>query len=161
MNRLLDWVVAVGIAAIACMLIAQVFFRYVLNASLSWTEEVSTFTLIWVGIFGVASGLRTESFIAFTLFRTHRKAWLRGVSAFVAWGGTLIFAGLLVFYGWGASFGRPYSPISAAASIPLAWVYAIFPIGGALIVVLGALRFRRDLGEAFSARAEEKGGEGR
>lgn len=145
MIRMLNWLVAGGIATISCMLIAQVFFRYVLNSSLSWTEEVGTFLLIWVGVLGVASGLRSEDFIAFTLFRRSRIAAVRLLCTIISWPSTIAFSGLIAFYGWNLSFDRAYGPVSAAASIPLAWIYAIFPIGGVLIAALSIARFVREL----------------
>ena len=30
------------------MILAQVFFRYVLNDSLAWTEELAKFAMVWV-----------------------------------------------------------------------------------------------------------------
>lgn len=40
-------VVAGATLAVAAILVIQVFSRYVLNSSLSWGEEVSSFLMIW------------------------------------------------------------------------------------------------------------------
>lgn len=36
------------LAAMVVMVIAQVFFRYVLNDSLGWTEELAKYLMVWV-----------------------------------------------------------------------------------------------------------------
>ena len=63
-NKLLYWIVGILIGAIFVILIGQVFFRYVINASLSWTEEAARFLTIWTVFLGVAIALRTKSLIA-------------------------------------------------------------------------------------------------
>lgn len=39
---------AILLAAMSIMIIAQVAFRYVLNDSLTWTEELAKFSMIWI-----------------------------------------------------------------------------------------------------------------
>jgi TRAP-type C4-dicarboxylate transport system permease small subunit len=36
------------LALMVIMILAQVFFRYVLNDSLTWTEELSKFAMVWI-----------------------------------------------------------------------------------------------------------------
>ncbi|TFG90349.1 MAG: TRAP transporter small permease, partial [Candidatus Atribacteria bacterium] len=40
-----------------------VFFRYVLNNSLSWTEEVARYLMIWFAYIGMALAFRDESHV--------------------------------------------------------------------------------------------------
>lgn len=58
--------------AILCLLLiamvgvtfAQVVFRYLLQTSLSWSEEVARFLLIWLASLGAAYGFKTGSHFA-------------------------------------------------------------------------------------------------
>ncbi len=46
------WFLQFSIVALILLSVLQVFTRYVLNAPLSWTEEVSTWFLIWMTYVG-------------------------------------------------------------------------------------------------------------
>ena len=45
--------------SMALVVALQVFFRYVLNHSLFWSEELARFLLIWIGVLGAAYAFRT------------------------------------------------------------------------------------------------------
>src|SRR5437870_13216588 len=44
--------------AIIAILSAQIFFRYVLNSSIVWSEEVATWCLVWLVFIGAAAIMR-------------------------------------------------------------------------------------------------------
>ncbi len=45
-----------------------VFFRFVLNNALSWTEEVGRYMMIWVGFFGCYLAARDNSHVGVQMF---------------------------------------------------------------------------------------------
>ncbi|WP_026641471.1 TRAP transporter small permease [Bordetella petrii] len=137
-------VVAGATLAVAAILVIQVFSRYVLNSSLSWGEEVSSFLMIWAGLLGASTLARQDRYIAFSLFKESRRHAPRLAARLAAALATLVFAAILVWYGAQVSFFSAYSPRSSAAEIPLAWVYAIFPLAG-LIALVGAILRIADL----------------
>jgi TRAP-type C4-dicarboxylate transport system permease small subunit len=53
-----------------------VFFRYVLNNSLSWTEELARYLMVWFGLLGMGLALKDNEHVsvAFFLDRVPRKA---------------------------------------------------------------------------------------
>jgi TRAP-type C4-dicarboxylate transport system permease small subunit len=131
-------IVGIATLVVAGLLIAQVFFRYVLGSSLAWGEEVSTFLMIWAGLLGAATLAAQDRYIAFSAIKDSRRPWLRKASRTLASLAAIGFALLLVINGSRVSFLAEFSPRSSAAEIPLNWVYAVFPIAG-LIVIGGAL----------------------
>ena len=46
----------------------QVFFRYVLNSPLAWTEELARIALIWLVFWGSAIAFRKNEHLTLTLF---------------------------------------------------------------------------------------------
>ncbi len=60
-SKAVDWLArimsATFIGAMTIIVITGVFFRYVLNAPLSWPEEVSRYLMIWGASIGVSIGI--------------------------------------------------------------------------------------------------------
>src|SRR5690606_17354561 len=133
-------VVAGATLAVAVILVVQVFSRYVLHSSLSWGEEVSSFLMVWAGLLGASTLAREDRYVSFPPFKRSRPRALRQGARLVGAPAALVFAAILVWYGAQVSFFSAYSPRSSAAEIPLAWVYAIFPLAGLVALVGSVLR---------------------
>ena len=54
-GRLEDWAIIVFMAALLAAVDVQIFFRYVLNDSLIWPEEVARILLVWISFIGAAA----------------------------------------------------------------------------------------------------------
>lgn len=127
-----------GFRVVVAILVVQVFSRYVLNSSLAWGEEVSSFLMIWAGLLGASTLARQDRYISFSLFKDSRHRTVRLAARLAAALAALVFAWILVWYGAQVSFFSAYSPRSSAAEIPLSWVYMIFPLAG-MIALVGAI----------------------
>ena len=46
--------------ALVCIVSAQVFYRYVLNASLIWSETVSAWCMVWIVFIGAVSTIHDD-----------------------------------------------------------------------------------------------------
>jgi len=69
-----------GVTELICILLilttvvvtlTQIFFRYALNASLSWPEELARWAFVWMVFVGMAIGVHRNSHIAIDLLRRH------------------------------------------------------------------------------------------
>lgn len=123
------------IAVMTLSVLVQVFFRYVLNNPLSWTEEASIFMMIWMAFlvapFAYRSGANVSIEIIRDLFKG-RAQWLLQI--------VLTFLVLyLLFILFERSIAHSANGLrSSAKSIPIKmiWVYIAMPIGiGGMIVV--------------------------
>lgn len=125
--RVALWLAAVGMITMTAMVAWQVFSRYVLNASPSWTEAASIMVMSWFIFLGAAVGVRENFHMGFDVLLhvlpDAAKPWLRSVSdvAILAFGlGMVIYGSQLLIQTWTATLpvlglpgGFSYMPIVA------------------------------------------------
>src|ERR1041385_8500762 len=96
-----DWLAFVIFWSLAFIVFLQVFTRYVLNDSLSWTEEIARYGLMWVVFIGGIMLTRRNTHIAVELLSNVMKPGLARATllAFVDVI-KLGFLGLLAYLSW-------------------------------------------------------------
>jgi TRAP-type C4-dicarboxylate transport system permease small subunit len=138
LNAALDRVnclACVGIfAAILVIMILQIGFRYVLDAPLTWTEELARYLYVWACYLGAAVALRRRSHIAITLVADRlppgpARATLLGTQAL-----GLLFLLTLVIQG-GQLMAKTHDVLAITLPIPWSAIYLAAPVGGALMAL--------------------------
>jgi TRAP-type C4-dicarboxylate transport system permease small subunit len=118
----------------------QVFARYVLNNTPSWSEPISLHLMLWFILFGAAVGVRESVHLGLDIVRYMMPEWIQKVM-------DLMSLGFIVLFGIAMTW---YSILLAAgtwsASIPvLGWPGGVdfFPMiaGGVLISLFSLERF--------------------
>lgn len=115
----------------------QVFSRYILGTSFTWTEELARFSLIWMTILGAAylNGKREHlsmDFLYQKLSVTNKKKASIVIEILV-----FLFALVVMVIG---GFNLVYTTLhleqlSGTLRIPLGYVYAVMPASGVLIML--------------------------
>ena len=135
-NRIMEIFLMLIFGLLVLDVLFQVFSRYVLNTSFSWTEEFARFSLIWLSILGAAYlNAKREHLSMDFLYRKLSGPAKKKVSILIE---VLIFLFALVVMVIGGS-NLVYTTLhleqlSGTLRIPLGYVYAIFPICGLLIM---------------------------
>jgi TRAP-type C4-dicarboxylate transport system permease small subunit len=139
LTRALDWTV-IGLAGLLFILLnVAVFTRFVMNSSVSWSEELPAHVLAALTFIGAAYLTRTSEHLGFdAVVRIMRPGLKRAVMA----GNLLLMAGfgaLLAYYGGiaAASFG---SRMLISVDLPMGLFRWAMPIGGALIALVSLTR---------------------
>ncbi len=139
------WIGVFLMAAILVIMGLGVFFRYVLNDSLTWSEELARYGLVYATFIGGAVAARRRSHIRVTFLEVLLPAfwarWLERLQDIV----TLAFA---LYIAWLAIriSGILSSTRSAAMQLPMHYVYAAIVIGFGLMALrltVGLWRGRR------------------
>jgi TRAP-type C4-dicarboxylate transport system permease small subunit len=121
------WLASLGMVAMTAMVAWQVFARYVLNASPSWTEPASVMIMSWFIFLGAAVGVRENFHMGFDVLLyvlpDGAAPWLRAISdlAILVFGVAMIVYGLqLTIDTWTATLpvvglpgGFTYMPVTA------------------------------------------------
>ena len=123
-----EWILAALFGAVIVIAAAQVVFRYVLNNSLTWSEELSRYLFTWIIFLGAALAVKDGSHIAVEVilnrFPARFARWIRIGHQI------LILAFLVFIIVLGARLvGQTANTISPALSLPVNYVfYAALPV---------------------------------
>ena len=80
------------LALMSIIIVLQVFFRYVLNNSLSWSEELARYLFIWMIYVGISYGVKMDKHICVDAVYTFMPKSIKRGYAIVAYVLFLIFA---------------------------------------------------------------------
>jgi len=135
-NLILEKILIVIFALLVVDVLFQVFSRYILGTSFTWTEEFARFSLIWLTILGAAylNGKREHLSMDF-LYQKFSESNKRKASILIE---VLIFLFALIVMVIGG-FNLVYTTLhleqlSGTLRIPLGYIYAIMPFSGLLIM---------------------------
>ena len=135
-NRCIEYMLIAIFALLVLDVLWQVFGRYVLGQSFSFTEEFARFALIWLSILGAAylSGKRehlTMDFLIRKLSPEKKKRRLQIIEMLM-----FLFALIVMVIGGGnLVYTTLYlGQVSPAMNVSLGFVYAIVPISGLLMM---------------------------
>lgn len=132
------WAVIGCLAAMAGIVFANVSMRYLANASIPWADEAARYLMIWMTFLGAGLVLRQGGHVAITNLRDAMPGRVQmGLRA-------VLVVGLMAFFAWMVWVGWDYAQRarfqrSPALRLSFAHVYAVIPVGFALMMVHLAL----------------------
>ncbi|PWW01688.1 TRAP-type C4-dicarboxylate transport system permease small subunit [Hoeflea marina] len=152
--RLALWLSGIGLVAMTALIACQVFWRYVLNDSISWTEPASVMIMGWFIFLGAAVGIREGYHLSFDVMLyvvpDRVKLWLHTVSDVV-----------VIAFGAGMAIYGTQLAVNAAPnilpSLGISGAFDFMPIvaGGVLVVLFSIERIARRLAGLPTARFGE------
>jgi len=135
------------VAAMTTVVFLQVFYRYFLAQSLSWSEELARYLFVWISLLGAALAVQKRGHFGMELFYDMLPAQARRIARIVIslLMGTAILVilvqGLLLYQ----KVAHQYSP---AMGISMGLAYGSLPVGAGLMAVhLLVILFRDVFGE--------------
>ncbi len=135
-DKILERLLIVIISVMLIAVIWQVVSRYLLGAPSTLTDEIASFSLIWLGLFGAAYATGKEIHLAIDLIpaKTIQKspALFSGIVTI----SVIVFAFFVMVVGGARLCWVTYTldQRSAALEVPLAFIYSAVPVSGLLIV---------------------------
>ena len=113
----------------------QVFSRFVLRAPSTITDEISSFSLIWVGLLGAAYAAGKNLHLAIDLIPEDVVKKRQGLFNGIVFISIAIFALTVMIIGGFrlVQLSFQFGQTSATLEIPLGFIYMVVPISGVLI----------------------------
>jgi len=114
----------------------QVFSRFILGDPSSWTEELTRYSLIWLGMLGAGYVTGKKMHLAIDYFANKTKEPIRSYIELFIHTTVLLFALAVMVVGGSNLVGLTLylEQISASLQIQLGYVYLALPISGLLIM---------------------------
>jgi TRAP-type C4-dicarboxylate transport system permease small subunit len=137
LNTAALYAAGVGLVTMTIIVAWQVFCRFVLNDSPSWTEPGAVMLMSWFIFLGAAVGVRENNHMGFDvllyMLPPSAKKWLRMISDIVIFA----FGVAMVWYGWNLVV-LTWNTTLPALGISGGWDY-VPVVGGGVLIGLFAL----------------------
>jgi TRAP-type C4-dicarboxylate transport system permease small subunit len=138
--------------------VTGVFFRFILNNALSWTDELGRYMMIWVGFFGCYLAARDNSHVGVEMFVELFKPAAR--KAFHIAARLVVIAFLVIILAKsGEQLGLLKIQRSSALEIPMALPYSAVTFGVFMMLIENLAHLFRLFKAPASATAAESCGE--
>ena len=114
----------------------QVFTRFVLQDSSSYTEELAQFFLIWIGVLGASYAVRTKAHLGIDIIMQKLTGRQREYTVITVYGLVFLFAFVIMVIGGMRLVMLTFSldQLSAAMGIRMGYIYAVLPLSGLLMM---------------------------
>ena len=123
-------------AVITVVVAAGVFWRYVLNDSLSWTEETAKFLMVWLVFTGSPIALKHGGHAAIETLPNRLPGRLKQAMLFTVYTIILILMVVLVYQGWGFALNAK-TQMTSTTQISMMVVFISMPISGVVMFFIG------------------------
>jgi TRAP-type C4-dicarboxylate transport system permease small subunit len=150
-------------SAMVLTVVWQVFTRFVINDPSVFTDELSRYLLIWIGILGGAYTYSVKRHLALELIMPHLNFVNKQLLSIFINLLVILFCAVTFVYG-GSSYVMDtlqYHQVSPGLSIGghqllIGYVYVVVPLSGVLIIYYGVLDIAESMMNIFLKRTGEE-----
>ena len=145
LNKIIESLLIIIFGLLVIDVVWQVFSRYVLNRSYSFTEEFARFALIWLSLLGAAylNGKQAHLSMDYLLKKLSKHELNKRVK--IIEGMMFVFALFVLVIGGGNLVYTTFllGQKSPAMNISLGYVYSIIPLSGLIIMYYSIYNINR------------------
>ena len=146
LNRWVEIALFVFGFTMAAIVAVQVFFRYGLNHSLFWSEELSRYLLVWLTFLGASVAYHRKAHPGIDVFVTMIPLRLKKPVAVFVHLISLVLFSVMVIYGFQFSYFVRLQ-ITPALYLPKWILFGIVPLSGIIFMIHGLSFLLQDLKE--------------
>ncbi|MFJ7969749.1 TRAP transporter small permease [Psychrobacillus sp. NPDC096389] len=134
LNKVMGYILTLLLAIMTAIIFWQVFSRFVVGSSLSWSEELSRFLMIFMILIGSSIALRNNELIAIEILLEKVENLSKKIVVITIHVISLVFFVILIKYGYSMaqSFTNQMAP---GLGISMKYIYLALPLGGVLLLL--------------------------
>lgn len=131
-----EWLAVLLLVAMTVVVTLAVFYRYVVQDSLTWYDEIASFLLVWLTFVGMPVVSRRRRQIGFEIFVERRGPQARRALEVTAELLVLAFSAILVVHGWNLVVRMGDETAVSLLWLRMGWVYGVMPASGVLLALV-------------------------
>jgi TRAP-type C4-dicarboxylate transport system permease small subunit len=120
--------------AMAVLVFLQVLFRYVLDAPLDWSEEMSTFAFAWMALLGASVGLRYDEHPRLDIVFARLPPRVQKITKMFINFSILFMLIILFVYGLKLTLAMKMQS-TAALGYSVSFVYMVLPVSAFIMLI--------------------------
>ena len=148
-------VLTVVLVGMVVILAAHIIFRFVLNNSLTWSEELLKILLVWFGLLSVSVLAARREHVAIVVFKDHMPKKVSNVLSKVTQFITVVICLVIIYIGVQYMLEAGFRP-TPALRIPYGYAYAAIPVAFFFITIFEFRNLVADLTGKGNYAAIEK-----
>jgi TRAP-type C4-dicarboxylate transport system permease small subunit len=128
-----------GIILIAMVLIAAlgIVFRFVLNSSLAWSEELDAYLFIWLTCLGAGAGIRLRAHPEVRIVVDRLPQHLQKYLSLMAYA-IVLTLGVVILVNGGSMIGLMGAETATSLPVSMVYPYLAVPVGGVVLIIHSA-----------------------
>ena len=126
-----------GLVVVVCL---GIFFRYVLNSSLTWYDEFASYMLVWLTFYGTVVADYHRRHIGFDLLVNKLAPPARKVVDVAAELAVLGFQFVLFYFGWVLTERMGDETAISLPWVKVSWISSVLPVTGGLLLLISVTR---------------------
>lgn len=134
LGKLTIFVVIILTGILVITVLTGVFFRYVIRDSLSWTEELARYLMIWAALLAVSVGIKDKEHVGIQLLIKQFPPIITKLITFVVYLITIVFLAVLTIKGYQVA-DRAQNQVSLALNISMYWPLMSIPVSAVLAII--------------------------
>ncbi|PLR92010.1 TRAP transporter small permease [Bacillus sp. T33-2] len=136
LNYFEEYVGVVSIIFTSLMVFVQVILRYVFNYSLSWSEEIARYLIVWFVFIGSSIAVREKAHATMDALVTYLPETGKRIFSILANFLSIIFCIILIWSGSGiVSSVIEFGNVTPAIGLPMYLPYLAIPVGASLMLI--------------------------
>ena len=144
LSQIILWIAAAGLVAMTLIIGWQVYARYILNASPSWSEQTALLLMTWYAVLAAAAGFNEGFHIRILALQNAMSDKIARIMRLVA-ELVVIACGFMMLI-WGVELTDIISShVIPSLGISRSWAYLPLPIAGVAIILFCTTRFVGEL----------------
>ena len=133
-DRIMNHVLFLLMTAMVLVISAQVWYRFVLNDPLSWSEELGRYMFVWISFLGAAVGIRYRVHLGIDLLEKMVSAKAYRYLAVMVNLIIQVFLVTVAYQGYDILSVVKFQK-SASMGISMTYPYAAVPVGAVLMLI--------------------------
>jgi TRAP-type transport system small permease protein len=133
-RKITGGLVIVMLAVLVVVVLAAVFYRYVLSDSITWSAEVARYVCVWIGFLAASLIMNDRGHIGLEFFVNKLPRSLNRFAILLSDVAILVFLIIVIYQGIMLAVFQ-MDQFSPTLQVPMTWPYASVPVSACLMAL--------------------------